>query len=94
MKDKIIIRGIRKDGTIFRPSTWAERLSEAAALFGKDKRLVYSTLVIPCSSDKAGSCVGLAIDRTLELSRPTLYKFLISFAEENDLEIDYGGEES
>jgi len=93
MKGKIIIRGIRKDGTTFRPSTWAERLSETAALFGKDKRLVYSTLVIPCSADGEGSCVGLSIDRKLELTRPVLYKFLLSFAEENDLVIDYVDEE-
>ncbi len=80
---EFVIRGVTLDGKPFRPSDWAERLCGVMAAFGSDHRMQYSPYVHPINS--AGvRCV--VVDLRLEELEPMAYRFLLSFAAENELE--------
>ena len=77
-----IIQGVTLDGRPFRPSDWAERLCGVMSAFGGDHRMQYSPYVHPVTS--AGvRCV--VVDVRLEELEPMAYRFLLSFAKENEL---------
>ena len=79
---EFVIQGVTQDGRPFRPSDWAERLCGVMAAFGGDHRMQYSPYVHPVTS--AGvRCV--VVDRRLEEIEPLAYRFLLSFAKDNDL---------
>ncbi|MGQ0512383.1 MAG: DUF3579 domain-containing protein [Betaproteobacteria bacterium] len=80
---EFVIRGVTLDGRPFRPSDWAERLCGVMAAFGGDNRMQYSPYVHPINS--AGvRCV--VVDVRLEELEPMAYRFLLSFAKDNELE--------
>ena len=79
---EFVIQGVTLDGKPFRPSDWAERLCGVMAAFGGDHRMQYSPFVHPVSA--AGvRCV--VVDVRLEEIEPMAYRFLLSFARDNDL---------
>ncbi|MEW5786308.1 MAG: DUF3579 domain-containing protein [Pseudomonadota bacterium] len=87
---EIVIRGVTSHGRPFRPSDWAERLASVASHVGRDNRLNYSPHVRPVTRDGV-RCV--VIDRALERRDSRLYRFLLDFARENDLQICTGRQE-
>jgi len=84
---EIVIRGITTDGKPFRPSDWAERLAGALSIMGPDNRMHYSANVQPVFRSGL-RCV--AIERSLEHKSPTIYKFLMDFARQNNLDVVEG----
>jgi len=79
---EFVIQGVTLDGKPFRPSDWAERLCGVMAAFGGDHRMQYSPFVHPVTA--AGvRCV--VVDVRLEEIEPMAYRFLLSFAKDNDL---------
>ncbi len=81
---EVVIRGITSQGRQFRPSDWADRLASILSHVGKDNRLNYSPQLCPVT--RAGvRCV--VIKKELELQEPRVFKFLMDFATENDLEV-------
>jgi len=79
---EFVIQGVTLDGKPFRPSDWAERLCGVMAAFGSDQRMQYSPFVHPVST--AGlRCV--VVDTRLERIEPMAYRFLLSFAKDNEL---------
>lgn len=80
---KIIIQGVTKSGTQFRPSDWAERMSGQLSSF-KNHRISYSPLLQPIVKD-GYKCVLL--DPKLKESNPELYASIIDFANKNNLSI-------
>ncbi len=79
---EIIIQGITAGGEKFRPSDWAERLCGMMSVFGEDRQLSYSPYLKPVII--AGTtCV--VVDRRLEVLDAAAYKFLMSFANDNEL---------
>ena len=84
---EVVIKGLTLEGKTFRPSDWAERLCGVLSVFGAEKRMEYSPFVQPITS--AGiKCV--VVDKQLEEVEPMAYKFLISFAKDNDLQVRPG----
>jgi len=84
---EFVIRGVTLDGRAFRPSDWAERLCGVMAAFGGDHRMHYSPFVHPVSA--AGvRCV--VVDVRLEQLEPMAYRFLVSFAKDNELQVRDG----
>lgn len=81
---EIVIRGLTRAGRPFRPGDWAERLAGVAASVGADHRLHYSPLVCPITRDGV-RCV--VIQRALERREARLFRFLLDFARQNELEI-------
>ena len=84
---EVVIRGVTTQGRTFRPSDWAERLASVASHVGSDNRLNYSANVRPVTREGI-RCV--VINRALELEDSRLYRFLLDFAAQNDLEVTEG----
>jgi hypothetical protein len=79
---EIVIQGFTAAGHTFRPSDWAERLCGMMSVFGEDRQLSYSPFLKPVII--AGTtCV--VVDRKLEGLDTPAYKFLLSFARDNEL---------
>jgi hypothetical protein len=79
-----IIVGLTRSGKKFRPSDWAERLCGVMSAFGAEKRMKYSPYVSPCTFDGEKSVL---IDSHLNDLEPMAYKFMLNFANDNDLQI-------
>src|SRR6185503_18343315 len=79
---EFVIQGLTKDGKPFRPSDWAERLCGVMSAFGGDHRMQYSPFVHPVTASGV-RCV--VVDVRLEEIEPMAYRFLLSFAKENEL---------
>ncbi len=80
--NKLIIEGVREDGSKFRPSDWAERLSTTLAQFGADHRLHYAKGVQPIMRNGI-KCLTIDID--LEADNPSAYHYIIEFSNSNNL---------
>lgn len=83
--DEIIIHGTTSKGKVFRPSDWAERLCGILSSFNKkDNRLSYHEWVRPVLLYKI-RCVAIA--PKLEEINPSMFRFLMDFAADNDLRV-------
>ena len=85
----LIIKGITLDGQQFRPSDWSDRLCGVMSAFGADEQLRYSPLVTPALRDGL-RCV--IVKRELAELDPRLFKFFLSFAVDNDLQITFNAD--
>jgi len=83
-EERIVIESIRSDGRKFRPSDWIERIATSLATFGPDHRLRYARDVQPCMI-KGETC--LLVGRSLEQQNPDAYRFIVQFAEDNNLRV-------
>ena len=79
---EFVIVGTTLEGKPFRPSDWAERLCGVMAAFGGDHRMQYSPFVHPITANGI-RCV--VVDVRLEEVEPMAYRFLLSFAKDNEL---------
>src|ERR1700737_1314510 len=78
---EFVIQGETLDGKPFRPSDWAERLCGVMSAFGGDHRMQYSPFVHPITANGV-RCV--VVDVRLEELEPMAYRFLLSFAKDNE----------
>jgi hypothetical protein len=81
---EVVIRGITKQGRTFRPSDWADRLASVLSHVSHDNRLHYSTRLSPVTRDGV-RCV--IVQSILQAEDPRVFKFLLDFARDNDLEV-------
>lgn len=79
-----IIVGQTTAGKRFRPSDWAERLCGALSAFGSGKRVQYSPYVGPGELD---GYKAVFVDGQLEEFEPMAYRFVLHFANDNDLRV-------
>ena len=84
---EFVILGLTLEGKPFRPSDWAERLCGVLAAFGNDHRMQYSPFVHPVTANGV-RCV--VVDVRLEELEPMAYRFLVSFAKDNELQVRDG----
>jgi hypothetical protein len=84
---EFVIQGVTLDGKPFRPSDWAERLCGVMSAFGGDHRMAYSPFVHPVTANGV-RCV--VVDVRLETIEPMAYRFLLSFAKDNELRVRDG----
>jgi hypothetical protein len=84
---EFVIQGITLAGEPFRPSDWAERLCGVMSAFGGDHRMQYSPFVHPVTASGV-RCV--VVDVRLEEVEPMAYRFLLSFAKDNELRVRDG----
>ena len=82
-----IIVGVTSAGKTFRPSDWADRLCGVMSAFGSDNRMAYSPHVRPGCSLKGDKTV--LVDRRIHDIEPLAYNFLVNFAKDNDLQVEY-----
>ena len=79
-----IIIGTTSDGRRFRPSDWAERLCGVLSAFGTGKKMTYSPYVSPGLSDGEKA---VFVDGQLYDAEPMAYRFVLNFAQDNDLKL-------
>jgi len=79
-----IIVGLTTQGRKFRPSDWAERLCGVMSAFGAERRMKYSPYVGP--GDYNGE-KAVFVDGRLGEIEPMAYRFMLNFAQDNDLQI-------
>lgn len=84
-----IIMGKTTTGKTFRPGDWAERLSGVLSSFGQDNRMSYSPYVRPVTLQGV-KCV--AVDRNLKEVEPQGFRFLMGFAQDNELQVAEGAD--
>jgi hypothetical protein len=84
--ESFVIVGITKEGKTFRPSDWADRLCGIMSAFGADNRMTYSPYVRPGCTLTGGKTV--VVDARLYDIEPLAYKFLINFANDNNLQME------
>ena len=82
----LIIKGLTLGGQQFRPSDWSDRLCGVMSAFGADEQLRYSPLVTPALRDGL-RCV--MVRRELAELEPRLFRFFLSFAVDNELQITF-----
>ena len=82
----LVIKGLTLGGQQFRPSDWSDRLCGVMSAFGADEQLRYSPLVTPALRDGL-RCV--IVKRELAELEPRLFKFFLSFAVDNGLQITF-----
>ena len=82
----LVIKGITLSGQQFRPSDWSDRLCGVMSAFGADEQLRYSPLITPALRDGL-RCV--IVKRELAELEPRLFRFFLSFAVDNDLQITF-----
>jgi Protein of unknown function (DUF3579) len=82
----LVIKGLTLNGQQFRPSDWSDRLCGVMSAFGADEQLRYSPLVTPALRDGL-RCV--IVRRELAELEPRLFRFFLSFAVDNELQITF-----
>ena len=84
---EIVIQGTTATGEKFRPSDWAERLCGMMSVFGEDRQLSYSPYLKPVT---IGGTNCVVADCQLEAIDGPAWKFLMSFATDNELTLRPG----
>ena len=84
-EDKVIIRGLTRDGERFRPSDWAQRMVNSVSTIGPNNRIIYHPSVQIAVIDGVSSVL---VDKTMCQSDPRLMRFMIRFAASNELQIE------
>jgi hypothetical protein len=82
-----VIIGLTVDGKRFRPSDWAERLCGVMSAFGAERRMKYSPYVGP---GEYGGEKAVFVDGRLNEIEPMIYRFVLNFAQDNDLQVVSG----
>jgi Protein of unknown function (DUF3579) len=89
---ELLIVGVAKDGKVFRPSDWSERLAGAMASFrpggavqaGVASFIGYSPYCVPRTVE-GQKCV--LVNEALRGIEPMAWDFVMNFARDNDLEV-------
>lgn len=84
---EVFIQGLTKDGRVFRPSDWAERLAGVMSQFRPGgaqpgSHLGYSPWCVPTS---LGSVKCVVVHTDLREEDPMAWDFVMNFARDNDL---------
>jgi hypothetical protein len=83
--NKVIIKGLTKEGERFRPSDWAQRLTNAVASVGPNKRIIYHPNVTMATIEGVNAVL---IDHSMAVADARLYDFMINFAMSNSLQVE------
>jgi hypothetical protein len=89
---QFIIQGMTKDGRVFRPSDWAERLAGAMSSFrpagsgkaGIGAYIGYSPYCVPTA---VGDVKAVIVNEALRDIEPMAWDFVVNFARDNDLQM-------
>lgn len=81
---KILVKGVTNAGKKFRPSDWAERLSESVCWVGADHRIHYSPYVEPVLIE---GNAAIRIDPKLRDANPKAFKQIMDFIRDNNLSV-------
>ena len=86
---EVFIQGMTKQGKVFRPSDWAERLAGAMSCFrpgggGHGAHIGYSPYCVPTT---IGNVKCVVVNEALRDIEPMAWDFVMNFAKDNDLHV-------
>ena len=81
-----VIWGFNAAGRTFRPSDWSERLAGVTDAFGAERGASYAAYVRPV---RIGDVRAVVVGAALATIEPALYRFLVAFARDNGLVLDF-----
>ena len=81
-----VIWGFNAAGKTFRPSDWSERLAGVTEAFGQERKASYAPYVRPV---RIGDATAVVVGAELQALEPRLYQFLVHFARDNGLVLDF-----
>jgi hypothetical protein len=84
---EFVVQGVSKDGEVFRPSNWADRLCDMLSTTGKDGRILYSSYLRPIMVQGIHSVV---VRFSLEKNDPHAFELLKQFVVSNHLIVRAG----
>ncbi len=84
---EFVIQGMTKDGLVFRPANWGERLSDMLSTTSKDGRIVYSSYLRPMMIQGVPSVV---VRFSLERVDPHSFELVRQFVAANQLAVRAG----
>lgn len=84
---EFVIHGVDREGAVFRPANWNERLSATLATAGKDGRVVYSSYVRPATIQGVPSVI---VRFSLETADPGGFELVRQFVASNRLQVRAG----
>lgn len=73
---EFVIQGITKDGQVFRPSNWGERLSDMLSTTDKNGKIIYSSYLRPMVIQGISSAV---VRFSLEMADPHAFDMVRKF---------------
>jgi uncharacterized protein DUF3579 len=80
----LVISGVQENGKKFRPGDWVDRISSALGRLDQLKRFHFSPSVQPCMI-QGEKC--LVVARDLEQLDPVAYRYVMDFAQANQLDM-------
>lgn len=84
---EVVILGITKQGEVFRPSNWWERLSDMLSITGNDRRVTYSSYLLPKIIQNLPSVV---LRLSLEKDDPHAFEIVKQFVSIHELAVRSG----
>ncbi len=90
----LVIKGLTRDGKVFRPGDWAERLIDTASTYGADRRARHNNYPGPerrrrqevfLQTQMMDGRKCLVVDLRLRETNPAAYSFIMEFVENNQL---------
>ena len=81
-----VIWGFNAAGRPFRPSDWCDRLAGVTEAFGQERKVSYAPYVRPV---RIGDAKAVVVGATLADLEPPLYRFLVNFARDNGLVLEF-----
>ncbi|HLP99433.1 MAG TPA: DUF3579 domain-containing protein [Sideroxyarcus sp.] len=84
---EFVIQGVTRDGAVFRPSNWGERLCDMLSTTGADGRVVYSSYLHPTIIQGLHSVV---VRFSLEKADPHGFELVRQFVTSNHLTVRAG----
>jgi hypothetical protein len=81
-----VIWGFNAAGRPFRPSDWSDRLAGVTDAFGHERKVSFAPYVRPML---AGDAKAVVVGAKLEDLEPRLYQFLVNFARDNGLVVQF-----
>jgi hypothetical protein len=84
---EFVIQGITKDGEVFRPTNWGDRLGDMLSTTSKDGRIIYSSYLRPMLIKGVPSVV---VRFSLETADPHAFELVRQFTVANHLTVRAG----
>lgn len=91
---RLVIKGLTRDGALFRPSDWAERLIDTASAYGLERRVRQNNYPGPERRQRQIAFLQvqmidgkkcLVVDLRLREANPAAYAYIMEFVENNQL---------
>ena len=83
----MVIHGVTREGKLFRPRNWAERILGSVCKIGKNGKPDFFSQYISMKYDNENNCKSLIVHEELEHENLPVYEFIVQFMTDNNLRV-------